>query len=74
VPPHGGTLVDRRGDPPSDLERLERIELSARERSDVELLACGALSPLTGFMGRDDYDRVLDEMRLANGLPWALPV
>src|SRR3712207_2066293 len=38
------------------------------------MLASGALSPLAGFMGRDDYERVVEEMRLASGLPWALPV
>ena len=38
------------------------------------MLASGALSPLEGFMGQDDYERVVEDMRLANGLPWALPV
>ncbi len=38
------------------------------------MLASGALSPLDGFMGREDYERVVEEMRLASGLPWALPV
>jgi sulfate adenylyltransferase len=38
------------------------------------MLASGALSPLEGFMGRSDYERVVEEMRLERGLPWALPV
>ena len=38
------------------------------------MLASGALSPLEGFMAQHDYERVVDELRLANGLPWALPV
>ena len=38
------------------------------------MLASGALSPLEGFMARHDYESVVDKMRLANGLPWALPV
>ena len=38
------------------------------------MLASGALSPLPGFMGAEDYRAVVDDMRLANGLPWALPV
>jgi sulfate adenylyltransferase len=38
------------------------------------MLASGALSPLEGFMGREDYEGVVDNMRLSNGLPWALPV
>src|SRR5690242_18537558 len=73
-PPHGGALVDRTGDRPAGVDRLERVVLSSRELSDLELLACGALSPLEGFMGRDDYESVLDSMRLVTGLPWSLPV
>ena len=38
------------------------------------MIACGALSPLEGFMGRDDYASVVEDMHLAGGLPWALPV
>jgi sulfate adenylyltransferase len=74
IRPHGGTLVDRTGDRPADLDALEVVTLTAREVSDLDMLASGALSPLEGFMGRADYERVLESMRLANGLPWALPV
>jgi sulfate adenylyltransferase len=74
IAPHGGVLVDRTGERPDDLDMLERIGLTSREASDLELLASGGLSPLEGFMGRNDYESVLESMRLANGLPWALPV
>jgi sulfate adenylyltransferase len=74
IAPHGGYLVDRTGARPENLAGLEQIPLSSRELSDLDMLASGALSPLEGFMGRDDYERVLEEMRLAKGLPWALPV
>jgi sulfate adenylyltransferase len=74
ISPHGGRLVDRTGDRPDGVERLEQVTLTPRELSDLDMLASGALSPLEGFMGRDDYERVVEEMRLANGLPWALPV
>ena len=74
IAPHGGELVDRTGEPPHDLEALETLTLTSRELSDLDLIASGALSPLDGFMGCDDYEAVLDAMRLANGLPWALPV
>jgi sulfate adenylyltransferase len=74
IKPHGGSLVDRTGERPEGVDALERLELTSRELSDLELLANGALSPLEGFMGREDYERVLEEMRLANGLVWALPV
>jgi len=72
--PHGGKLVDRTGPRPDGVERLEQLELTSRELSDLDMLASGALSPLEGFMAQHDYERVVDEMRLANGLPWALPV
>jgi sulfate adenylyltransferase len=74
ISPHGGTLVDRTGPRPDDLERLDVVTLASRELSDLDMLASGALSPLEGFMGRDDYVRVVEEMRLSNALPWALPV
>jgi sulfate adenylyltransferase len=74
IKPHGGVLIDRTGERPDDLEALETLTLTSRELSDLDMLACGALSPLDGFMGADDYERVLEDMHLANGLPWALPV
>jgi sulfate adenylyltransferase len=74
IKPHGGQLVDRRGERPYDVESLERFVITSREASDLDMLASGALSPLHGFMGRDDYESVLEEMRLASGLPWSLPV
>ncbi len=74
IRPHGGTLVDRTGERPEGVESLEQIPLTSRELSDLDMIASGALSPLEGFMGRDDYESVLGRMRLASGLPWALPV
>ena len=74
IAPHGGELVDRTGERPDDVERLETLRLSPRELSDLDMLASGGLSPLTGFMGPEDYERVVEEMRLASGLVWALPV
>ena len=74
IAPHGGELVDRRGERPDDLEPLETLTLSSRELSDLDMLAAGALSPLQGFMGREDYESVLESMRLSSGLAWALPV
>ena len=74
IAPHGGALVDRTGDAPADLDSLEVVTLTSRELSDLDMIASGALSPLQGFMTRADYERVVDEMHLASGLPWALPV
>jgi sulfate adenylyltransferase len=74
IRPHGGTLVDRTGERPDGVDGLEQVALTSRELSDLDMLASGALSPLEGFMGPADYERVVEEMRLASGLPWALPV
>ena len=74
IEPHGGTLVDRTGDRPDGLESLQTLTLTSREVSDLDMLASGALSPLEGFMGQEDYERVVEEMHLANGLAWAMPV
>jgi sulfate adenylyltransferase len=74
IRPHGGELVDRTGPRPDDVDELEAVTLTSRELSDLDMLASGALSPLTGFMGKEDYELVVKEMRLASGLRWALPV
>ena len=74
IAPHGGTLVDRviRGVlKEAALERaatLRAVRLNPMAVCDLELIATGAFSPLTGFMGRADYEDVLEEMRLSNGL------
>ena len=72
VAPHGGSLVDRIVSA-RDTSGLLRLVLDARELADLELIAVGAASPLTGFLGRADYERVLAESRLASGVVWPLP-
>ncbi len=54
--------------------RLPSIQISERAMCDLELLATGAFSPLDRFMGQADYQRVLEEMRLANGQLFPIPV
>ncbi len=58
----------------SHAEKLKLIRLNAREMSDLEMLASGAFTPLQGFMGEADYLRSRDEMRLASGVPWSIPI
>jgi sulfate adenylyltransferase len=53
---------------------LQSLQLSERSVCDLEMLAIGAFSPLASFMGKDDYDHVLNEMRLANGVVFPIPV
>ena len=80
IAPHGGRLINRlvHGEEADELRRraadLPSLHLNARQLSDLELIASGALSPLEGFMERADYDSVVEEMHLANGLPWTIPI
>lgn len=78
IAPHGGMLVDKRirGCELSgyDLERLEKLSLSDDILMDLEQIGVGTFSPLQGFMGEDDYQSVLNEMRLANGEIWTIPI
>jgi len=80
IAPHGGALVDLvvTGDDADALAaeaaNLPKLTLGERELSDLEMLAVGALSPLTGFQGEADYHAVLDSMHLTDGLAWAIPV
>ncbi|HET7582804.1 MAG TPA: sulfate adenylyltransferase, partial [Candidatus Limnocylindria bacterium] len=79
-PPHGGTLINRTLDGAERDAALERAEslpsitVGNVAASDLELIGNGAFSPLTGFMGEADYRGVVDDMRLASGLPWSIPV
>src|ERR671914_157060 len=80
-PPHGGALElrmasdDEIGGLKAKISELPTIEArSRRVLSDLELFAVGAVSPNRGFMKKDDYTSVVNEMRLANGLPWSLPI
>lgn len=78
--PHGGVLVDAFANHDdaaglrAEAESLFSKELTAREASDVEMIAIGGYSPLSGFMGEADYLAVIDSMHLAHGLPWTIPV
>src|SRR4051794_31508699 len=80
IAPHGGELVDRTvgGDEAASLAEeaasLPRVRMSEKQTADLDMIASGALSPLTGFMTRADYDASVESMHLSNGLPWALPV
>jgi len=80
IPPYGGKLVDLLVPPEEAIElreyasRLPSVQLSERSVCDLELLATGAFSPLDRFMGREDHQRVLDEMRLTSGHVFPIPI
>ncbi|BAZ03390.1 sulfate adenylyltransferase [Calothrix sp. NIES-3974] len=80
IAPHGGQLINRIATPEqreeflSKAEFLPRVQLDERTVSDLEMIAIGGFSPLTGFMNQADYNRVVAEMRLADGTPWSIPI
>ena len=80
VPPHGGKLLpllvrgDERDEALSEARTLPQVRLGSRELSDLIMLAMGAFSPLEGFMDGEDYERVVADMRLKNGLLWPIPI
>ena len=80
IAPHGGALVnllvgaDAVAALATEAANLPKLVPNERELSDLEMLAVGALSPLTGFQSEADYHSVLDSMHLTNGPAWAIPV
>jgi len=80
VPPHGGVLLDLCV-PEERLKELRESsrawpswDLTPRQLCDLELLLNGAFSPLEGFMGSADYQKVCSEMRMADGTLWPIPI
>ncbi len=78
IEPHGGLLKELLVEDPERLEEealtLPSLQLTPRQLCDIELLLNGGFSPLEGFMNREDYDRVVEEMRLADGTLWPMPI
>src|SRR6266498_3246598 len=80
IQPHGGTLVDRvlTGAAADEARAIAlsapRVTLSEVGIADLEMIAIGAYSPLTGFLGQADYTRVVNEMRLDDGTLWPIPI
>jgi sulfate adenylyltransferase len=78
--PHGGELVSRlaegnlRDELLSKAEKLASVPVDAWTVSDLDMIGVGAFSPLTGFMNETDYHSVVNNMRLANGLLWSIPI
>jgi sulfate adenylyltransferase len=80
IAPHGGTLKDLYL-PHAEAQALKQrstglpaLDLNTRQLCDLELLLNGAFSPLEGFLGERDYRRVLEELRLADGTLWPIPI
>ncbi|MCH2133136.1 MAG: sulfate adenylyltransferase [Phycisphaerales bacterium] len=80
ISPHGGSLVDRMASG-ADADALRqkaadspKIELSAKQVCDLEMIATGAFSPLEGFVGPDDFTSICRDMRLSDGTVWPIPI
>ena len=80
ISPYGGSLVELKV-PDEEVQELKSyashlpsLQLSERAVCDLELLATGSFSPLDRFMGRADYERVLNEMRLSSGQVFPIPI
>lgn len=80
VPPHGGRLIpllahgNERTVEFKEAPCLHKVRLNSKEISDLIMLGMGAFSPLRGFIGKDDYQSVLNDMRLKSGLLWPIPI
>jgi sulfate adenylyltransferase len=80
VAPHGGSLVNLLAPSERRTELLEAsptwpsLDLTARQICDLEMLANGSFSPLSGFLGQDDYESVCQSMRLTDGTLWPMPI
>ena len=80
IEPHGGVLVDGIVDDERAAELKKQSsdwpswDLTERQICDLELIQSGGFSPLRGFMGKADYERVRAEMRLADGTLWPIPI
>ena len=80
IAPHGGELIlnivgeAERAEWQVRAKSLPRMVVDSRQLADLEMLAIGTYSPLTGFMTQSDYVSVVQDMHLSNGLPWSLPI
>jgi sulfate adenylyltransferase len=80
IAPHGGELINRiatsaqKEEFLSKADFIKRVQLDERAVSDLEMIAIGGFSPLTGFMNQADYNSVVADMHLASGTAWSIPV
>jgi sulfate adenylyltransferase len=72
--PHGGTLINL-WEPEYNFDHITlSIELDKTALSDLELIGNGAYSPIVGFFGKEDYESVVNNLRLSDGHVWSIPI
>ncbi|ABX31438.1 sulfate adenylyltransferase [Petrotoga mobilis SJ95] len=80
IEPHGGKLVNKiateeeKNEWLNKSKELKSISVTYFDLSELENIATGLFSPLEGFMTKEDYDSVLNSMRLSNGTVWSIPI
>lgn len=80
ITPHGGALVnrivpsDRAAELKQEAAEMPVITLSAKQVCDLEMIAIGAFSPLTGFVGKADFESICKDMHSAAGVVWPIPI
>ena len=80
VPPHGGNLISRLivgkelAEAKKRTAELPKVRMTSRETSDLIMIGIGAFSPVNGFMGRDDWEGICKELKMANGIFWPIPI
>ena len=80
ISPHGGKINETLL-PDEEAEELKvkaancpSWDLTERQLCDIEMILNGGFSPLNGFLGKSDYDSVVENMRLADGILWPMPI
>jgi len=80
VPPHGGKLLTRLPKGEALVEartrakELREVKMSSRETSDLIMIGMGAFSPVSGFMGREDWKGICEEFKMGSGIFWPIPI
>jgi len=80
VLPHGGELIPRLvkseelAEAKKSAAKLPKVRMTSRETSDLIMIGIGAFSPVDGFMGRDDWEGICKELKMANGIFWPIPI
>jgi sulfate adenylyltransferase len=80
ITPHGGKLIERemsesdREKRMAEIDEFYKINITAEQGQEIENIAQGVFSPLEGFLTENDYESVLEHLRLTNDTPWTIPI